>query len=200
MHLTRMMKSIGYRLLFLHLGLFLFISESNAEHIAFHFNPAQTQIHWKLRENFHTVRGTLTLNGGLLALNTATGDAQGEILVDIGTLQSGNSKRDASIKQEVLDADKYPQAFFHPTHVSGALKEGAGQQLNLSGAFNIHGADHPLTVTAWIDKSGNQANVKARFKLPYVDWGMKRPSGFLWKADKEVEIEIVSHASVEVVP
>jgi hypothetical protein len=72
--------------------------------------------------------------------------------------------------------------------------------VNLGGAFNIHGGDHPYTVTIWIDKNGNQANVRTKFKLPYVDWGMKRPSGFLWKAEKEVEIEITSHATLEEVP
>lgn len=193
------MKSNGYLLFFL-FGLFLLAPMSKAEHLAFHFDPAQTQIHWKLREGFHAVHGSLTLNGGLLALNTATGDAQGEILVDLDTLQSGDRKRDAGIKQDVLEASKYPQAFFHPTHVTGVLKEGNNQQLNLGGAFNIHGGDHPYTVTIWIDKKGNQANVRAKFKLPYVDWGMKRPSGFLWKAEKEVEIEITSHATLEEVP
>ena len=51
------------------------------------------------------------------------------------------------MQNEVLESEKYPEAFFHPLKISGVLKQDAGtQNVTVSGTFNIHGADHPLTV------------------------------------------------------
>jgi polyisoprenoid-binding protein YceI len=175
-------------------------TKARAQHAIFHLDPAQTQIRWKLKENLRVVHGTFALNGGVLALNSATGSAQGEILVDTDTLQSGDQTRDARLKKEVLETGTYPQAFFHPTKVSGISKDGAGERMTLGGLFNVHGADHPFTISVHVERSGNQAQVATKFKIPYVAWGMKRQGGFLWRFGKDVEIEIISHATVEVMP
>jgi polyisoprenoid-binding protein YceI len=179
---------------------FMLATCAGAQHLIFHLDPARTQIRWKLHENLHVIHGTFAFNGGVLALNSTTGDAQGELLVDIDSIQSGSQDRDTRLKREVLETGKYPQAFFHPTHISGILIEGTGQRMMLGGVFNIHGNDHPFTVSVHMERKGDQADVATQFKIPYVAWGMKRPGGFLWRFGKEVEIEISSHATVEEVP
>jgi polyisoprenoid-binding protein YceI len=173
---------------------------ARAENLVLQFDPGQTQIHWSVRENLRVIHGTFALNRGEVALNTATGSAQGELLVDTDSIQSGNQSRDAHLKTEVLETTKYPQAFFHATQISGAFHEGANDQITVGGLFNIHGTDHPFTIPVSVQRTGNSANVTAHFKVPYVDWGMKRTGSFLWKYGKEVEIEMSSHATIQEVP
>ncbi len=102
-------------------------------------DPAQTEIHWKL-SGLHTTRGTFKLKSGEFVFNPATGLAEGEILVDATTGESGNAARDKRMQEEVLESKLYPAVFFHPTQFKGTFKDGeATQDLIGEGTFNIHG-------------------------------------------------------------
>jgi polyisoprenoid-binding protein YceI len=165
--------------------------------VTVHFDPAATTIRWTLSGNLHATRGTFKLKGGVVSFDTATGAASGELLVDLASGESGNRDRDAKMRKQVLESDKYPEAFFHPEKIVGALKPGATQTVAADGAFNIHGADHPLHVQIQVQLDGSHATATTRFSVPYVAWGMKDPSGFLLRVGKEVEIEIVAHGTVD---
>lgn len=176
---------------------FLQASTVCAQQVAFHFEPSQTQIRWSMRENLRKVEGTATLTGGLIAMNPASGLAQGQLLIDIDSLHTGNDARDKRIKNEVAEAEKYPQAFFHPSKVAGSLGESGRQTLKIEGQFNLHGQDHPMTLLVDVDRKGDRAEVITRFKIPYVAWGMKRPGGWFWSTSREIAVEVKAVARVE---
>jgi len=168
--------------------------------VTVHFDPAATEIHWTLNGNTHTTHGTFRLKGGLVTFDPATGAAAGELLVALSTGESGNPDRDAKMQKDVLQSDKYPEAFFHPTRVTGTLKPGATQTISVEGTFNIHGADHPLKLDAEVTLNREQATVTTHFRIPYVEWGMKDPSAFLLRVGKDVEVDVSAHGAVEGVP
>lgn len=160
-------------------------------------DPATTEIHWTLSGNTHTTHGTFKLKSGQVTFDSGTGVATGELLVDLATGESGNASRDSKMETDVLESSKYPEAFFHPQKVTGALKPGAPQTVSTEGAFNIHGADHPLKLDIQVKLDGNQATATTHFSVPYVAWGMKDPSSFILRVDKEVDINVVAHGTVE---
>ena len=84
-------------------------------------DPAQTEIHWKL-SGLHTVHGTFKLKSGEFLFNPKTGLAEGEILVDATTGESGNAARDKRMQDEVLESNRYPAIFYHPTEIKGPFK------------------------------------------------------------------------------
>jgi hypothetical protein len=47
-----------------------------------------------------------------------------------------------------------------------------------------------VTVPVQIHIDGKTCTRKTRFVIPYVKWGLKDPSTFLLRVDKEVEMEI----------
>jgi polyisoprenoid-binding protein YceI len=160
-------------------------------------DPAQTQIHWKLT-GLHSVHGTFKLKSGEFLFNTKTGMAEGEILVDATTGESGNAARDKRMQGEVLESNRYPAIFYHPTQIKGPLKTGEGtQDLTAEGTFNIHGADHPLELPLKVQLSADTATATTRFTVPYVEWGMKNPSRFLFRVSKQVEIEVSAKGAVK---
>src|SRR6202167_3901454 len=108
-------------------------------------DPAQTQIHWTLSGGLHTTHGTFKLKSGELFFNPATGVAEGEILVDATTGESGNATRDKRMQDEVLESNRYPAIMLHPSQIKGAFEAGnATQDLVGVDTFNILVADHPL--------------------------------------------------------
>src|ERR1700678_3694238 len=132
-------------------------------------DPAQTEIHWTLSGGLHTTHGTFKLKSGELFFNPATGIAEGEILVDATTGESGNTDRDKRMHDEVLESNRYPAIFFHPTQIKGAFKSGEGtQELQAEGTFNIHGADHPLELPLKVQVAAGMVTATTRFTVPYV--------------------------------
>jgi polyisoprenoid-binding protein YceI len=161
-------------------------------------DPAQTQIHWKLNSGLHPTHGTFKLKSGEFLFNPATGIAEGEILVDATTGESGNAARDKRMHDEVLESNRYPAIFFHPTQLKGAFKTGEGtQELVSDGTFNIHGADHPLQLPLKVQITAETLTATTRFTVPYVAWGMKNPSKFLLRVGKQVEIEVTAKGTIK---
>jgi polyisoprenoid-binding protein YceI len=160
-------------------------------------DPAQTEIRWKLT-GLHITHGTFKLKSGEFVFNPATGVAEGEILVDATTGESGNAARDKKMQGEVLESNRYPAIFFHPTRMKGTFNAGEGmQQLVGEGTFNIHGADHPMDLPLKVQISGGMVTATTQFTVPYVDWGMKNPSRFLLKVGKQVEIEVTAKGTLQ---
>ena len=95
--------------------------------ITVHFDSASTEIRWKLTGNTRDTHGTFRLKGGQVTFDPATGVAAGELLVDLATGESGNSSRDSKMQTDVLESSKYPEAFFHPTKITGDVKAGASR-------------------------------------------------------------------------
>src|ERR1700691_416459 len=111
-------------------------------------DPAQTQIHWTLSGGLHTTHGTFKLKSGEVFFNPATGVGEGDVLGHATTGESGNAARDKRMQDEVLESNRYPAIFFHPSQIKGAFEAGeATQDLQGVGTFNIHGAHHPLDPT-----------------------------------------------------
>jgi hypothetical protein len=178
------------------LGLQLAQAQSHSLKIV--FDPAQTQIRWKLGADLHKVDGTFKLKSGEFILDPATGVAEGEILVDATTGESGNPARDKRMHDEVLESNRYPAMFFHPSQIKGAFKPGeTTQQLQAQGSFNIHGADHALEMPVKVETAGDTVTATARFTVPYVAWGMKNPSKLLLRVNKQVEIEVIAKGTIK---
>jgi polyisoprenoid-binding protein YceI len=160
-------------------------------------DPAQTEIHWKL-SGLHSVHGTFKLKSGEFLFNPKTGLAEGEILVDATTGESRNAARDKRMQDEVLESNRYPAIFYHPTEIKGPFKAGEGtQDLTGEGTFNIHGADHPLELPLKVQINADTATATTRFTVPYVEWGMKNPSKFLLHVSKQVEIEVTAKGTIK---
>jgi polyisoprenoid-binding protein YceI len=174
------------------------LTQAQNRSLKIQLDPAQTEIRWKLNGGLHTTHGTFKLKSGEFFFNPATGVAEGEILVDATTGRSGNATRDKRMQDEVLESNRYPAIFFHPTKINGAFKTQEGtQDLVGEGTFNIHGADHPLELPLKVQTSAGGVTATTRFTVPYVDWGMKNPSRFLLRVSKQVEIEVIAKGTIE---
>jgi polyisoprenoid-binding protein YceI len=172
--------------------------QPTARPVSLHFEPAHTQIRWTLDDVLHTVHGSFQLKGGLVSFTPSTGAAEGELLVDLNTGNSGSAARDRKMKQDVLQVQTYPEAIFHPEKVSGTLRPGTTQQVTIDGTFTIRGHDHPLqmVVTAQMVDSAH-VHLTTHFVVPYVQWGMKDPSTLVFRVGKQVPVDITADATVE---
>lgn len=156
----------------------------------FHLDPAKTEIRYTLHDPLHTVHGTFNLKQGDLNLNSDTGKASGEIVIDVASGASGSGARDRRMHKEILESQRYPEAVFTPDHVDGHIAPDGDSQVDVHGMFRIHGADHELTLHFKVRESAGQLTADTHFIIPYVAWGMKNPSNFFLHVDDKVEIDV----------
>jgi len=160
------------------------------QQMAVDFDAAAGQINWTLVGNVHTVHGTFQLKQGHVNIDQSNGNASGELVVEAASGESGNSARDKRMRKEVLETDKYPDVRLKVTKLDGPLPVKQGVTMRLLGQLAVHGASHEVSIPLEVSVVGTEVTCKGKFVVPYVDWGMKDPSNFLFKVSKTVEIEV----------
>lgn len=172
-------------------------AQTPSSKMTLHFDPAGTKINWTLKSVLHSVHGTFRLKGGLITVDKETGTAEGEIIVETASGESGNSSRDRRMRDDVLESSKYPEAIFHPQKVVGVVHAGQTQTIAVEGTFTIHGVDHSLTLQVKTTSNGGALTAETNFEVPYVAWGMKDPSTLMLRVAKQVQVNIDSRATLE---
>jgi polyisoprenoid-binding protein YceI len=161
-----------------------------AQEAVLELDPAQTHIQFTLSDVLHTVHGTFKLKRGTVRFNPSTGKAGGLVVVDVASGESGSRVRDRKMHKDILQSLEYPEATFAPALIKGSIDPKADSQIEIQGVFNLHGSDHPVTLTFRVQKVGDQLNASTHFVIPYQQWGMKNPSTLFLRVNDTVDIDI----------
>jgi len=160
-------------------------------------DPAQSTVHWTVDSSLHTIHGTFALKSGTLHFDPETGKAGGEIVVAATSGESGSNSRDARMHKEILETPRYPEVIFRPTQVEGKVGQAGASDVKLNGVLSIHGADHDLTALVHAELTGDRWTGTSKFEVPYVKWGIKNPSNFLFKVKPVVNVELEMSGEVK---
>jgi polyisoprenoid-binding protein YceI len=180
----------------------LAVSTAGAQETVFTFDPAATKIEFTLGATLHTVHGTMKLKSGEIRFDPATGKASGKVIVDATSAETGNGSRDKKMHKEVLESAKYPEIVFTPTQVTGAIRTIGASQVQVSGEFQLHGQEHPMTLAVNVERgaAGEPAKATTKFVVPYVQWGLKNPSTLFLRVSDHVDMEIDATGQLTTVP
>jgi polyisoprenoid-binding protein YceI len=163
-------------------------------------DPAQTTISFLLVGLLHDTHGTFKLKSGKMQFDPDTGAASGSIIVDVTTGDTGDSSRDSKMHSVVLESAKFGEAVFTPKQVVGSVAQEGASQVDVQGVLRIHGTDHNVTMTMAVTASGGKITAKARFNVPYAEWGMKNPSVFLLRVADSVTVEVSTAGRLSTTP
>ena len=168
-----------------------------ASEIVLGIDPAKSNVHWTLGSTVHTVHGSFAFKKGTLQLDTSTGKARGEIIVDAASGNSGNDSRDKKMHKEVLESRQYAEVIFRPDRVDGKITPQGPFTVNVHGLLVLHGSEHELTVPVQAELAGDYWTGSAKFNVPFIDWGLKNPGNFFLKVNHAVEIELELQGSLQ---
>ena len=169
-------------------------AQAPATPIAITLDPSTTSIRWTLDTTAHTVHGTFKLKNGAFKIDPATGSVNGEIVVDAASGESGDSARDKRMQSAVLESAQYPTITFRPTHIDGKIDLAAAGSVVVDGILNLHGQDHPMKITVNLHPQGDGVALATHFTVPFVAWGLKDPSTFVFRTDKQVTLDVEATA------
>ena len=159
-------------------------------------DPAKTLVEFRLGGSLHSTHGKFQLRTGIIKTDSATGKAEGTIVVDAASGDSGDSIRDHRMKDSVLEAEKFPEITFTARHIVGHVDRGGVFQAKLEGVLKLHGVDHALTIDAHGTLIDDNLVATAHFSIPYVQWGLKDPSVLFFAVAKQVDIDIATAGRV----
>jgi polyisoprenoid-binding protein YceI len=170
---------------------------SRAEPRVLVLDPGASRVSFTLGATGHNVEGTMAVQSGRIAFDPATGAASGEIAIDLKSARTGNSSRDKTMHQDVLETPKYPLAVFHAEKLTGAVPVSGSGQVTLEGTLSFHGADHKMKLPAKVDVQNGHVQAQTRFPIPYVQWGLHDPSILILRVEKVVSVNVQAEGSLQ---
>ncbi|MFZ0889109.1 MAG: YceI family protein [Candidatus Binataceae bacterium] len=153
-------------------------------------DPAKTRVEFRLGGALHTTHGKFELKHGTIKADSATGNAEGSVVVDAASGESGDILRDIRMRDSVLEAQAYPEITFSPQHIDGHLDDQGNFQAKLEGVLALHGGHHQIVIETEGKLISDDLVATAHFSIPYVEWGLKDPSVLFLTVAKEVDIDI----------
>lgn len=160
-------------------------------------DPGVSTIRFVLGATLHKVEGTARLSRGEIRFDPALGTIGGSVTADATSFETANEKRDRQMHAKVLESDAYPEIVFRPTSVHGELEPQGASELLVSGEMEIHGDSHRISLPVRIEMEPGGLRATARFVVPFVEWGMKDPSRFVLRVEKQVDVVLELVAAVE---
>ena len=160
--------------------------------VRYELDPARTKIEFSVSATMHTVHGNFQLKHGLIHFNPTTEEAGGLVVVDVKSGNTGNEGRDRKMHRVVLQSDRFPEATFKPTRITGAGNLRQNPTVHVEGILNVNGADHPLVLEVPVQQSGDELISTIRFVVPYTQWGLKNPSTLLLHVNEKATVEITA--------
>ena len=92
--------------------------------------------------------------------------------------------------KEILQTQKYPDAIFRPKQIEGKVARDGASDVKLHGLMLLHGSEHEVVALVHAEVEGDRWKGRAKFEVPYVEWGIKDPSNWLLKVKPVVNIEL----------
>jgi polyisoprenoid-binding protein YceI len=153
-------------------------------------DPAISEVNFLLGASDGPVKGAFHVASGEFTLDSQSGAMTGTVNVDATSGRSGNDSRDKKMTSAQLKAQSYPSIAFAPTKFSGQVKDSGDSSGQVEGNFTLLGQSHAITVPMTVHMEGDHFTATGGFTIPFVSWGVKDPSWFVMKVDKEVKIEL----------
>jgi polyisoprenoid-binding protein YceI len=168
----------------------LFGPAAFAQHQSFSVNPDASEVRMKLNTTHEVVDGTFHVQSGSINFDRTVSHISGIVIVAAGSGKTGNDSRDKKMDKDILKADQFATVSFTPKTYTGTIAGSGDSTIQVSGVFTLLGTPHDLTIPMQIRIDGSKATAKAKFVVPYVQWGLKNPSFLIWKAENDVAIDL----------
>jgi polyisoprenoid-binding protein YceI len=161
-----------------------------AQHQTFVVNPDASEVKMTLKTTHEVVNGTFHIQSGSIEFDRATPKMAGSVVVAAGSGKTGNGSRDKKMNKDILQVEKYTTVSFEPKSYAGAIAPSGDSTLQVTGIFTLLGTPHEITIPILVHLEGATATAKAHLSVPYVQWGLKDPSFLIWKAEKDVSVDL----------
>ncbi len=132
-------------------------------------------------------------------LSQLSGAVTLEVEIDLASFDTGMKKRNKHMRENHLETDKYPKAWFRAGQIKSAskatLEMGSSVSIVVSGALDLHGVkkNHEVTLTLTLANDGT-VRIQGEFPVKLSEHDIKRPKFLVMKLadEQKVVVDIVA--------
>lgn len=161
-----------------------------AQHRSFTVNPDASQVKMTLNTTHEVVNGAFHVQSGSIAFDIGAPTMSGLVVVLPESGKTGNGSRDKKMHNDILKVEQFATITFEPKSYAGTLAASGDSNIQVTGVFTLLGTPHEITVPMQVQIDGAGGTAKGHFVVPYIQWGLKDPSFLIWKADRDVAIDL----------
>jgi polyisoprenoid-binding protein YceI len=133
-------------------------------------NPAKTTVDFRTKAMWILpVKGTAKALSGEARIGEG-GDAKGTLVIDAGSFDTKNKKRDDHLRTaDFFEAVKYPTISF----TANSVRSTGSRRLEVDGVLTVHGQSQPITLNAIVSgDAGSSATVATQVEIDRSLFGL----------------------------
>ena len=164
------------------------------EPLRYRFDPARSVLRWELPATLHTVRGVAPRFEGFVQADPQPGggfDVEARITVNAASMNTGNAKRDRTMREKVLETERHPEIVFELERFTGPvsrMRTGENFTARIEGKLTIHGHTEPVLLPVDIHVFEDHAIVTGSFPVHWKKYGLADPSFGLVKVKEPLQV------------
>jgi polyisoprenoid-binding protein YceI len=162
-----------------------------AQHQTFAVNPDASEVKMTLKTTHEVVNGSFHIQSGSIEFDRCAPKMSGSVVVLAGSGKTGNTSRDKKMNKDILEVEQHATVSFEPKSHAGVIAPSGDSTIQVTGRFTLLGTPREITIPMLVHLENSTATAKAHFAVPYIQWGLKDPSFLIWKADKDVAIDLL---------
>jgi polyisoprenoid-binding protein YceI len=152
-----------------------------------------SDLRWELPATLHTVRGSAPRLEGRVDAESSGGEwaIRSRIAVRAAAMMTGNASRDRTMREKVLETDRFPEIVFETRRVVADLtrfRAGEHFTADVSGDLTVHGKPLPLRVPVDVAVFADGAVLSGSFPLLWKAYGLADPSFGLVKVREPMKV------------
>jgi polyisoprenoid-binding protein YceI len=148
----------------------------------YRIEPTGSVLTWELPATLHTVHGKAPEIAG--SIDAAPGSAGGwrvgaRIVVKAAAMVTGNDKRDRTMREKVLETDRFPDIVFEAREVTADLSRfqpGENLTVEVVGDLTVHGKPAAVRVPVEVHVFPDHVVLQGSFPLSWKQYGVYDPS------------------------
>jgi polyisoprenoid-binding protein YceI len=166
--------------------------------VQFRVDPAASRVWFDADARLHSFRGeTQQVTGYFILRQSAPPQiADAQVTIDAARLETGNSDRDADMRKEFLDVERFPTIEFRVVELltpRPAATE-ASWDLVLQGQLTVHGITRDVKVPTTVSVVAERVLARGQIHLDMRDYNIRVPRLLLipMKSEVLVSFEVVA--------
>jgi polyisoprenoid-binding protein YceI len=150
--------------------------------LRYRFDAARSVLKWELPATLHTVRGVAPRFEGFVQadpLPEGRFDVRARIAVNAAAMNTGNPKRDRTLREKVLETERHPEIVFELKGFTGPLSRMRPDEIftaQVEGTLTIHGHTEPVLLPVDVHVLEDHVLVTGTFPVHWKKYGLADPS------------------------
>jgi hypothetical protein len=156
--------------------------EGPARPLRYRIEVAGSSVRWELPVSFRPIMGIVPLFHGFVEavpLSSGAWDVRSRIVVPAASMRTGSRLRDRTLREKVLETDRFPEIVFELRRFTGDLsrfRPGEAFSVQVAGDLTVHGKTAPVQLPVDVSVFPGAVFLRGSFPVHWKSYGLQDPS------------------------